>query len=269
VSSSHVQRRSPLAAATLAFSLPLLALLGLLVAPGTLQEKLMLVVHGLNAQRPAHSYVFGGEQLALESRMLGIFLGFCLAVAVQWTTGGWRRAELPSRGMALVTLLFVAVMGLDGLNATLFDLGRVYLYEPRNETRLATGLLCGVATAAWVAPVVAFVFWRQKDKQPFFATRGELVRCLAIVAVAGAMVATGLPLPMFLSFVAVLSVVLSFWLVSTYVAVLSWQGVGTANAWPDLAGAAAVGFLLTIGELCAFAALRWWMETSLGIPWVV
>lgn len=269
MSSSHVQLRPAGAAAAIALSLPMLGLLGLLLAPGTLDHKLMLVVHGLCAQRPSHSFVFGGEPLALESRMFGIFLGFLLGVAVPWAFGGWRRADLPRRGMGILTLLFVAVMGIDGINATLYDLGRVYLYEPRNELRLATGLLCGVGLAAWTAPVVSFVFWRDKERTPLFDTWGELGRGLVIVALAGALVATGLPHPLFLSFAAVFSVVASFWLVSTYLAVLSWQGVGTADGWPDLAGAIAVGFLLTVVELVAFSAFRAWTETTLGIPWVV
>ena len=57
-------------------------------------------------------------------------------------------------------VLFVAAMGLDGVNSylTLFP-GAPHLYEPHNWLRLTTGTLEGIALAAVVLPVFNQTMW--------------------------------------------------------------------------------------------------------------
>ena len=45
-------------------------------------DLLRSVLYGVSAQRPSHSIFIGGQQLPLEARMGGIFLGFLCAVAL-------------------------------------------------------------------------------------------------------------------------------------------------------------------------------------------
>lgn len=237
--------------------------------PGTLDDKLMLALRGVCAQRPDHSLVVEGKPLALETRMYGIFLGFGLTVAAGWTAGRRRRSELPRGWLAAALVAGIAIMGLDGLNAVFADLRLPHLYPRSNELRLATGLLCGIGMAGFIAPVVSFVFWRDREATPFFASWVELGACLAGVALAGWLLASGLFGATLLSAVAVLVVFASFWLVNTYLAVLLWRGVGPATDWLSLRPELTAGFALTVAELVALAAVRAWLETSLGITWVV
>jgi len=263
----------PLRARTLGSAAPLLipitVALGFIVAPWDLDEKLALALSGVCAQRPGHSFLVQGAPLALEARMLGIFGGFATATAVAWLAGGWRRAELPRGWLAAAFALMIVALGVDGVNALLYDAGIARLYVPSNELRLVTGLLCGVALSAFIAPVVSWAFWRQRDSAPLLASRTDLIRIMVFIGALGLLVVSGVPGRGILSIIALLSAAGSFWLVNTYLSVILWQGAGTADDWGDLAWSGAVGFLLTAGELAGLAALRGWAETSFGFVYSI
>src|SRR5207253_7874363 len=107
----------------LGLALPVIVVAMFLLAPGYEDGRLIAVLRGICAQRPAHSIGGQAAPMALEARMYGIFAGFALTVAFVWLRGGWHRTRLP-RGLQLaVVLAFVTAMTLDGLNALFFDLG--------------------------------------------------------------------------------------------------------------------------------------------------
>jgi uncharacterized membrane protein len=139
-------------------ALVLAVLVAFLAAPGPLLRKLLLAMGGVCGLRPGHSYFAGGVQLPLEARMTGIYGGFLLTFVV---LVGFRRMgdrRLGSRFVIGILALFFASMALDGLNSTFADLGLAHLYESTNITRLATGLLSGIAIAPfllWLLNVVA------------------------------------------------------------------------------------------------------------------
>jgi hypothetical protein len=201
--------------------------------------------------------------------MLGLFLGFVIAVATAWASGGSRRSDLPGGRIGALLLLAIGLMAADGINAALFDLRHAHLYVPHNGLRLATGLLCGVALAAFIAPVVSLVFWKRREAGPLFSTWAELGRAVVWTAVAGVTVGTGLLPAVLLGVVSVAVVIASFWLVSTYVAVLGWEGPGRAESWRDLGSVAVAGLVLTGAELMGMAAARAWLEATVGVAWVV
>jgi len=244
--------------------IPLAIALVFVVAPWDLDAKLALALSGVCAQRPGHSFFVQGAPMALEARMLGIFAGFALTVAAAWLAGGWRRAELPRGLPAIAFALMIVALGVDGLNALLFDSGMPHLYSPSNELRLATGLLGGLALAALIAPVVSWAFWRQRQSVPLLASWPDVIRALVCLGAFGLVVISGAPGRPVLSLLALASAVGSFWFVNTYLSVILWQGAGDADDWGDLAWSGAVGFLLTAGELAGLAALRSWAETSFG-----
>ena len=246
---------------------PLAIAITFAAAPWDVDSKLRLILSGLCAQRPGHSFFVDGAPLPLEARMLGIFCGFLTTTLVSWLAGGWRRTQLP-RGWALVVSeAGIGVLGVDGVNALLYDSGLAHLYIPSNELRLLTGLGCGIALAALIAPVLSWAFWRQRESIPLVAGRADLVRTGLVVGGLAVLIMTGAPGRYVLSAVALASATGSFWLVNTYLAAISWQGAGAADDWGDLAWSGAVGILLTAGELVALAALRGWAETSLGITY--
>lgn len=268
MAATSVYRRPNLVPIALALAPAALTALVFFAAPGDLHERLMLALRGVCAQRPDHSFLFDGRPVALEARMFGIFVGFAMAVAVPWVAGRWRRSELPRGGIAAVLLLFVGALAVDGANAVAAGWFGAGLYAPRNDLRLATGLLGGIGVAAYVAPVVSFVFWRRRDPQPLVATWMDLAALLAAAGLAGVMLATGAPGALLLSIPAAAAVVSSLWLVSAYTWVVLWEGPGRAETWSDLAWPIGIGFILAMAELVGLALLRGWMENTIGVTWV-
>ncbi len=244
--------------------IPLAVALIFVAAPWDVDSKLRLALSGLCAQRPGHSFFVDGAPLPLEARMLGIFVGFAASVLASWLAGGLRRTGLPRGLWAAAVLFMIAALVVDGLNALFYDQGMPHLYVPLNELRLATGLLCGVGLAALIAPVISWAFWRDRETTPLFASAGDVARTALVLGGFALLVLSGAPGRLALSLVALVGAVFSFWLVNTYIAVVLWQGAGMGEDWRDVAWSAAVGFLLTAGELWALAALRGWAETSFG-----
>ncbi len=130
-------------------------------------------------------------QLPLEARDFGMYVGFLAVWAYLIALGRGRAKGMPSVWILVLLIIFIGVMGLDGINAFLFDLHKnipniPYLYEPRLQLRLATGLLTGITFAGILTPVVNYSLWRQDDQRPVIETwqailrrarhRGNLVR---------------------------------------------------------------------------------------------
>jgi len=93
--------------------------------------------------------------------MGGIFLGFLCAVALVVVLGRLRASEPPSGALGLACWALIALTGVDGLNAFLFDGGLPHLYTPNTAPRLLTGLGAGLGVALMAIPVVAGVVWAQ------------------------------------------------------------------------------------------------------------
>ena len=106
------------------------------------------VLHGLCAQRPTHSFTIGGDLLPFDARMTGIYSGALWS----WIVFAFRRRLLaavsPTLPVVLTLAGAVAVMGIDGFNALLVDLGTWHPYEPHNLVRFFTGFGTGVAIAS-------------------------------------------------------------------------------------------------------------------------
>jgi len=248
---------------------PLVGIAMLILAPGTLDDKLRFVLSGLGAQRIGHSLVVEGRPLPIETRMLGIYVGFTVTVAAAWLGGGARRVRLPSGGIGALLMLGVGLMVADGLNAWMYGRGESALYEPQAGLRLATGLLCGLGVASAIAPVVSSSFWQHRELRPLFASGLELFRTLLVLAVVGLVFWAGVGGPTVLGMLALIGVFAGFWLVSTCLVVGAWVGLARAEHWTDLAGLATVGFVLATVELLGLAALRAWLEQSVGVVFPV
>lgn len=191
-------------------------LLGLVIVfallPFPLLDKLHGICFGICPQRPTHSYFLGGTtwpgetflrehlpsfaaldpatpaQLPICARDSGMYLGFITVWGYLIALGRGRAKGLPPWQITLTLILFVGVMGLDGVNALLNDLHQnvpaiPYLYEPQLQLRLGTGLLTGVAFAGILTPVVNMTLWRQDDPRPSIATWRQLAGAVGVVAI--------------------------------------------------------------------------------------
>ena len=187
--------------------------LGFLLLPWSIEGKALAALHGLCAQQPGHSFYFGEQRLPFDARMTGIYGGFAVAVGYLLARGRWRFAGLPSIPILVLLALFVAVLGLDGLNSTLKDLGQPYAYEPHNELRLATGLLTGSSLALFIWLLVAQVGFARSARVARPAVTGTRdlglllgAQALFAVVVLGGWSPTRVPLTFLLLLAAVLAV---------------------------------------------------------------
>ena len=150
----------------LSAALLLAIVVGFVLAPWPLLDKLWAVGYGICPQRVSHSYFLGGQQLPVEARMMGMFAGFLLSVLTFGAVGRWRAAGLPSLPFLVLLLLFGASMAVDGVNSTLYDLGLPTPYAPSNPGRLVTGLLMGAAMAGLLWPIWNMTAWHEASARP-------------------------------------------------------------------------------------------------------
>ena len=117
-----------------------------------------------------------------------MYVGFIAVWAYLTVIGRGRAKGMPPAPILLALVLFVGVMGVDGVNATAFDLHKnlpmiPFLYEPRLQLRLATGFLTGIAFAGILTPVVNFSLWRADDNRPIIENWKQVLVALAISGV--------------------------------------------------------------------------------------
>ena len=124
-----------------------------------LMAVLWAIAFAICPQRPGHSLFLGGQQMPIEARMAGMFAGFVMAGVYGWIAGRGRAMRLPGRAITLTLIGFIALMGVDGVNAFLFDLRLPHLYAPNLLLRLGTGLLTGLAFAGLVIPAFNSTVW--------------------------------------------------------------------------------------------------------------
>ncbi|MCS7001282.1 MAG: DUF2085 domain-containing protein [Dehalococcoidia bacterium] len=238
---------------------------GLLLAPLPFLEKLRILSAGVCAQRLGHSLLYGGVQPPLESRMIGIYGGFFVALATLYALGRGRAWQMPAVPILALAVLFIGVMGFDGTNALFFDLGLVHLYPPDNRLRLFTGTLSGVGIALLITPIVNYTLWRHPDDRPVADWR-VLGIILGVSAAFNGVALTGfgwLLYPISIVSVAGITILLIMIMLLLTLAVLRREG--HAQSWADLLGPTTIATCLAVAALLALAAFRFWAEAVLGI----
>jgi uncharacterized membrane protein len=247
----------------------ILATLGaFLLAPGDIEQKAHIALHGVCAQRPSHSLQLGGATLPLDARMTGIYLG---AVTTAVWLAATRRLRAQARpGMpVLVTLAaFLVVMAADGSNALLVDLGLPGFYLPSNVLRLATGILAGVALGTAFGYLFAITIWRGTHSQAAVIERpAELIVPTSLASVLGALALSGLPMlfaPLAIGLVfAVLAVIAALLLI---VIVLASGRAWRIDDFRQIGGMAVTACILAILIVTVFSALRLTAEQTFGLP---
>ena len=239
-----------------------------LVAPGGIEHKTHVALHGLCAQRPSHTLHFGSAALPLDARMTGIYTGAVVTFLWLLAAGRLRSSRLPSVAVLGVMAGFVAILGLDGLNALLDDLGWWRPYEPHNLIRLATGLLGGTALGVGVAHLFAVSMWRRGQwTEPVVNRARELVAPLAISGCLAALATSGLPLLYAPLAVGLLLAAAAVWavLAMVLIALLSDRG-WSSGPFIELTPLALAATPLAIGAMAALSGLRLLAESFWGLP---
>jgi hypothetical protein len=200
--------------------------------------------------------------------MGGIFLGFLCAVVLVFALGRLRSSQPPSGVLGLACWTLIALTGLDGLNAFLFDGNLPHLYSPSTALRLLTGLGAGLGVGLMAVPVVAGVIWARPLNEASIEDPLELVGGLALAALMGGLILSGVPPLLWPTALAMLAgVVVAFGVANVYVVSLLTHRVGSAASLSDVRGVLLSSLGLVLLELGALAALRSWLIAAFGFTW--
>lgn len=232
---------------------------GFLLFPGDMAHKAHLVLQGLCAQRPSHSFLFSGHPLPVDARMTGIYLG--AAASLLWYLVVCRARHsgrfLPTAWVFLA--LGIGVMAIDGLNSLATDLAFPTPYASTNLTRVATGLLSGVAIGALLSHLATISLAHRPNGGWRPAAARTLAPPLIVGAFLCALAASGLPtLALPYTFLIVASAIAVLWaMASVLIAFMLRRGWGFASARErdETLAAALVGACVLLLGLAAWRAL--------------
>lgn len=224
----------------------ILAVLAFTLAPWPLYDKLWTVAASICPQRPGHSLFFGGVQMPIEAREGGIFIGFLVGLLYLLALGRGKTRKLPERKLLLTLLIFVGLMGLDGLNAVAYDLYLPTPYEPNLTLRLGTGLMAGLAIATLLLPIFNQTMWTWENSSPAASMAGwkELAGGLLLIAFIWAIGLSGLPLLLYpISSIAIAGQILLFAGLGTMIAAGLLRREGQVRSFGDLSRYLLLGLL--------------------------
>lgn len=246
-----------------AVGLLVLTVLALALAPWPWLIKVRALGFGLDPQRPHHSLFLGGEPMPIEARKVGIYGGFALAA-------GWLALRAPRAGRSsgagsyLAALAGIAVMGFDGTNAFLYDLGLPHLYAPRLDLRLLTGFAAGLGMAALLWPVWAQSAWRRSNAG--LALSHFLGPLLVSAALAVGLLSGQAWLMAPASLIATAGLLAVVTLLNAIVLLVVLRRDATAERGIELLDVIAMGVVLALLELLGLAGLRYALIGTTPLP---
>lgn len=213
-------------------------------------------------------------KLSIEARDFGIYAGFVLMWAYFAILGRGRASGVPQASILVTLVLFVFIMGFDGLNAFFYDTSFLqmpiqipYLYMPLLQLRLGTGLLCGIAFAGILIPVVNSTLWREIDPRPIIGNWKHFLGGLAILAVLFALNETesGIFLYPF-SILSAVSVIILLALINMVFVISFFRSNEPVQNLREALNPFAAGVFLTLIELGALSAMRYAILGTRTLP---
>ncbi|MCO5215114.1 MAG: DUF2085 domain-containing protein [Thermomicrobiales bacterium] len=245
----------------------LLGMAVLLLMPGGLATNSRLLLHGLCAQTPSHTFVIGGQLLPFDARMTGVYAGAGVTILYLATRGRLLSDALPSWPIRVVLGGMLAAMALDGSNSFLTDVGVWHPWETTNLMRLITGYGAGVTIAVALVWLLGGTVYQIADRTPSIRGWSDLAIILTGLPLLGLALRLSLdwmylPLTLFLTF--------SAWMVvSTLVLVtgmLLFRIDDRIVHRPQLHAPGAFAAILGLVVIILLASGRRWLETTMGIP---
>jgi len=257
---AYVRVDRPPRGAFLRWLVPLaLLLLGLVLFPLLTHEGIGVWGAGMCHRIVERSFVVGGVQLPLCARCTGIYLAFLTTVAVCVARGRRRPANLPPRGITLLLIGFLLLVGVDGVNSYLSLLPMLpHLYEPHNTLRLLTGTLEGIALAGLLWPVLHMSLWAVPEETRSIPNLRELgLIVLAALALDG-LVLWHPPASLYpLAVLSVAGLLVALGIVFTLLVAAAARKAGRVTSWREVGNLLAWGALLALAAMAAFAGGRY------------
>lgn len=219
---------------------------------------LWALAFGICPQRPSHSLFFDGQQMPIEARMAGMFAGFLIGVLYFVAIGRGRAWLMPNKAMTITLMSFIVLLGADGVNAFLFDLQLPHLYTPNLPMRLGTGLLTGLAFAAFMLPAFNSTIWRTGQNLSPIKGGWDLLGGLALEFVYFSVALTGWRAAFYpLSIIAVLPVPILLGATGAILTAVISGRANRAQRWVEAAPFIGAGIVLAIVALGLMGGVRY------------
>jgi hypothetical protein len=185
-----------------------------------------------------------------------------------WALGHRRASNLPPTRVIILLVVFIASMGLDGLNSYLtFFPNTPHLYEPSNPLRLATGTLNGLALSIIVLPVFNFTLWREASPRRSIRNFRELAVAVALAAVMVLTVQAEFDFLLYpVAIMSTLSVLVMLTAVNTMIVLIVTRRESMAETWLDALLPLSLGLLVTLVEIAGMDLFRLALTQQLGLP---
>ena len=239
----------------------------LALLPGGFAEKSKLLLHGLCAQTPGHTFSLGGQPLPFDARMTGIYTGVLGTAGYLALRGRLLAQQLPNKVTLAVLGLFVAAMGADGFNSLLTDLNLWHPWTTTNATRIITGYLAGVTITIAIVWLVSGTVFQVADRRRVMDSWRDLALSIVPLGLVG-IVLWFAPGWLYVPFSTLL--VISAWIVLGTLALVTVLLISrfderiVQRSQLHLPGA--VGLVLGLAAMLMLAFGRQWLESTLGIP---
>lgn len=235
-------------------------------SPGDYAATSHAVLHGLCAQTPSHTFMFGDRMLPFDARMTGIYGGLLVTLATIVATGKLFHYGVPPKRIVAVLAGFVALMAIDGFNSLLSDLLLWHPYESRNELRVATGYGTGVSLAIMLSWLLASSTWNLGLPRAAISRFRDFLVPMAGLAAYGLLLLNG---PGWLHFPVSLLLVASAWITVTMlllvIVLLALRLDSQVRQIRHLHVPVAISALLAVSVMVGLASARFWAERTFGI----
>lgn len=239
----------------------------LALLPGGFAEKSKLLLHGLCAQTPGHTFTFEGQALPFDARMTGIYTGVFGTLAYLAARGRLLAQDLPRNRILAMLGIFVALMAADGFNSLFTDLGIWHPWETTNSMRVFTGYLAGITLAVAIVWLLSGTVFQVADRRRIIDSWADIAGSLAALPI-GLLILWWAPGWLFVPFSTVL--VLSAWAVLGTLALVTILLISRYDerivSRAQLHVPGAFGLVLGLGVMLMLAFGRQWLESTLGIP---
>ena len=253
----------------LVFILALLVIAAFVFSPPwNLLAKARLIGYAVCHQIPERSFHIHGEQFPLCARCTGTFVGALTGFVVLTALRRRRAGSLPAVPILVVLILFIAAMGVDGLNSYLtFFPNLPHAYQPHNVLRLATGMLNGVALSIIVFPVFNYTLWRDVVERPVLKNAFELALILLVAGGLGALAYLEVsPMLYPLAIAGALGVLVMLTALNTMIVLAVLGREGIAGHWHQAVLPLTVGLAAAVIEIGAIDMGRAYMTRTMGLP---
>ena len=210
---------------------------------------------------------FGGMELPLDSRCVGIFAGLLVTCLILLGLGRSRAAALPSVGAGVLLLLFLGAMALDVLNSLMTDLDRWHPYTPSNDLRLLTGWMAGVGLGTLLLMVTGMTLWQRPNVSmrvlpSWWWPIALLLPCIP----AWLLLRTGSKLVYYpASLLLIAAAVTAFATLAVCAIVMLRNRDNIYFRGAQLVPLAAVGVLIAVAILLAMSGSRFWLERAFNL----